>query len=610
MPHLRALSLTRLFALLAVLVLSLSLTQPAQAQTTYTVTDTIDDADDGICDITRCTLTEAITNANGDPQADIINFDAALTGQTISLGSSLPPITQPITLNGDTISIERGGTVADGLTITVGAGGSSITGLTTRNFTSSGIRLDAGANGNTLTNITSNNNGVGILVNSTNNTITGGSFESNVTGIQFSAGADNNTLTGSTGINYNQVGVRILSDSNTITGNTITDSDDDGVTIQGSSNQITTNRLENNMGSGISVTSGTGNRLTDNQFLNNTDLPIDLGNNGTSETNDNLDPDAGANNQQNYPVITLATQNVVVGTFNSEANGTYQLQFYSNDACDAQNGNDPISTDTVTTDASGNGSFEIDTIGAPDGYYINAIATDASGNTSEFSACTLVTAAPIYRSTPAPSPDAASTIDQTTVGGTPVYATITVENPGTADLDITNVVLSDITHFTPLETAFTVAASGSHAFSVQCNADPVASLQNYTTTISVTHNGANLTPPALYTFNCTVNPGALPQFSANYNDGDTISWYAPAGGSVNNQINVSNTGDPGSILDVSGILTGPANVFSFESATNVTAFAAVSINQGDNELIDVFCKPPHRDPGGHESSWYTNAYHQ
>src|SRR5262245_31591983 len=46
------------------------------------------------------TLRSAILAANAAAGADTINFDAALTGQTITLTANLPAITGPLTLTG------------------------------------------------------------------------------------------------------------------------------------------------------------------------------------------------------------------------------------------------------------------------------------------------------------------------------------------------------------------------------------------------------------------------------------------------------------------------------------------------------------------------------
>ena len=60
-----------------------------------------------------------------------------------------------------------------------------------------------------------------------------------------------------------------------------------------------------NTGRGINVVSGTGNRLSANTIFANDLIGIDLANNGVTP-NDAGDGDAGANNLQNFPVLTSA----------------------------------------------------------------------------------------------------------------------------------------------------------------------------------------------------------------------------------------------------------------------------------------------------------------
>ena len=70
--------------------------QPAHAATTFTV-NSLADTDDGTCDAANCTLREAINAAESNAGADIIKFSV---NGTITLGSTLPPITDDVTING------------------------------------------------------------------------------------------------------------------------------------------------------------------------------------------------------------------------------------------------------------------------------------------------------------------------------------------------------------------------------------------------------------------------------------------------------------------------------------------------------------------------------
>ena len=118
-------------------------------------TDDTDDADfggvfDGVCDdgTGQCTLRAAIEEANASVGvADTINFAISTVPKTIAPGSSLPIITDPVTIDGTTQSccVELDGlnagypTTGVGLKIT--AGGSTVRGLIIVRFGDYGIEL-------------------------------------------------------------------------------------------------------------------------------------------------------------------------------------------------------------------------------------------------------------------------------------------------------------------------------------------------------------------------------------------------------------------------------------------------------------------------------------
>ena len=103
---------------------------------------------------------------------------------------------------------------------------------------------------------------------------------------------------------------------------------------------------------------------------------------------------AGGNNSQAAPVLTSASRSggstTVVGTIDSTPNAAFTVQLYSNDTCCFE-GSGPGQTllGTMTTppaDANGHVTFSIDVPSdIPDGTFLDATATDPSGNTSEFS---------------------------------------------------------------------------------------------------------------------------------------------------------------------------------------------------------------------------------
>jgi hypothetical protein len=139
-----------------------------------------------------------------------------------------------------------------------------------------------------------------------------------------------------------------------------------------------------------------GNSIFDNGRLDpfSTSFPgIDLGNSWGVTPNDPLDTDAGPNNLQNYPLITSASALIgktkIEGTLNSTPSKTFTLDFYSNAQADPSGygeGEIYLGAATVATDLNGDVSFSVTVpVAVASGRFITATATDAEGNTSEFS---------------------------------------------------------------------------------------------------------------------------------------------------------------------------------------------------------------------------------
>jgi uncharacterized protein (TIGR02145 family) len=141
---------------------------------------------------------------------------------------------------------------------------------------------------------------------------------------------------------------------------------------------------------------GTGNKILSNSIHSNGGLGIDLGDNGVTLSNpdtDPLDSDTGPNNLQNFPVIdslNYTSSSVYIrGRLNSAANSGYTLEFFANKVADNTGygeGRTYLGSKTVTTNSSGNATFS-ETFSRSTGWgdVITATATDAQGNTSEFS---------------------------------------------------------------------------------------------------------------------------------------------------------------------------------------------------------------------------------
>ncbi len=148
---------------------------------------------------------------------------------------------------------------------------------------------------------------------------------------------------------------------------------------------------------GVRVSSGIENAILMNAIFSNGDLGIDLGANGVTP-NDAGDGDTGANNLQNFPVLTAATPagnaTIIQGTLNSVPSASFRLEFFSCSEWDPSGygeGATALCDTAVSTDGGGNVSFSVATpTPVPEGHYVSATATDAVGNTSEFSKLVLV----------------------------------------------------------------------------------------------------------------------------------------------------------------------------------------------------------------------------
>jgi CSLREA domain-containing protein len=269
----------------------------------------------------------------------------------------------------------------------IGAGGAAFGGVT---ITGNYIGTDA-----TGTLARGNNGGIG--TNLAYNSIIGGS----------TAGAGN-LISGNTndGINIGNTGDLIVrgnrigttADGISPLGNT-----GDGVEIYagGSNNRIggigvgEGNVIAFNTLNGVQITdvgiTPTGNPILSNSIFSNGGLAINLSIDGVTP-NDAGDADAGANNFQNFPVVTSALPGStrIVGTFNSTPGAMFRLEFFNSLAADASGNGEGqlfIGSINVTTDASGNAAFDQTFApNSPVGSFVSATATNLTTNdTSEFS---------------------------------------------------------------------------------------------------------------------------------------------------------------------------------------------------------------------------------
>jgi CSLREA domain-containing protein len=153
------------------------------------------------------------------------------------------------------------------------------------------------------------------------------------------------------------------------------------------------NTIAFNAFSGVTINgaTSTGNRVQGNAIFSNTDLGIDLGDDGVTP-NDPGDGDGNPNHLQNFPVLTTAAPGLatISGTLDSAANTSYTLELFASTTGDSSGfgeGQRFLGRSAVTTNGSGQAVY---TLSFPAsiavGEIITATATDPNGNTSEFSA--------------------------------------------------------------------------------------------------------------------------------------------------------------------------------------------------------------------------------
>ena len=150
----------------------------------------------------------------------------------------------------------------------------------------------------------------------------------------------------------------------------------------GSTNSITANNIQHNGAAGVRIVSGTSNPISRNSIFGNVALGIDLDTAGPNAVSHCQAAATGANNLQNAPTLTpgsgsvfisatatdpngntsefsnavaqTLTGNVVslLGNFDSKANTTYTIEFFSSPSADASGfgqGQTFVTSTTVTT---------------------------------------------------------------------------------------------------------------------------------------------------------------------------------------------------------------------------------------------------------------------
>jgi parallel beta helix pectate lyase-like protein len=204
-------------------------------------------------------------------------------------------------------------------------------------------------------------------------------------------------------------------------------------------NVVKRNEIFSNGGNGVAVVEmppfvAIRNTISENAISSNGGLGIDLDDDGATP-NDPGDGDGGANLRQNFPenMHVSADGTVVTGELHSISDRSYTIEVFENTSCDPSGfgeGEEWIGSTDMST-AGGNSSFSV-LLSSPvePGSIVTATATDADGNTSEFSPCE--TPPPpgtiIVRKATVPSPDPTDTSFAFTAGGGLSPASFSLKN--------------------------------------------------------------------------------------------------------------------------------------------------------------------------------------
>jgi hypothetical protein len=334
----------------------------------------------------------AVAETTTGPEV-IIDLQGFVTGEVIEANANFT-IVDSLGLTGPI------GGGANGVEIEVGITDAIIRNNTIWDTDASSFKLESGASNNQILNNVMRNSGLGTAT---------------ADGIAFGGNNDGNTISGNQLISHAGYGIDVVTpapdNNNTITSNLIKDSGTGGTQLagialrNGNNNTISLNTITQNAGEGIMINTGNiDNLITQNSIYDNTGLGIDLSA-GSAETGDGVtandvgDGDSGANNLQNYPMLSSADSiggnTTIVGTLNSTASTTFTIEFFSSTVPDPSgNGEGEVylGSDTVTTDGSGNANINtVLGVAVAAGDVITATATDPSNNTSEFSAAVIVT---------------------------------------------------------------------------------------------------------------------------------------------------------------------------------------------------------------------------
>jgi CSLREA domain-containing protein len=254
--------------------------------------------------------------------------------------------------------------------------------------------------------LTTNNQIIGNCFGTDPTCNTGPSWAANSSyGIRVQDGVNNNTIAGNVIGNNLRGGIRVTGSGTTRNqiynnrigislNNTAIPNGNFGIQIGAASrsNQIGPNNIVANNLRGVELLDANTDRhtITQNSIFNNSSLGIDLKPVSGVTSNDSGDVDTGPNEELNWPVLNTATTTQVTGTACTEAAVskpcTIEIFIAERKTSDAGAGNyGQGKTFVGSGTTASNGSFAIAISGVTAGQYVTATATDANGNTSEFS---------------------------------------------------------------------------------------------------------------------------------------------------------------------------------------------------------------------------------
>jgi uncharacterized repeat protein (TIGR01451 family) len=491
---------------------------------------------------------EASNNTIGGGTAADRNVVSGNIGRGIGITASTGVAAGNV-VSGNYIGTNITGTVALGNGAGTGTGVSAGVGIDTSNNTvvgnliSGGFGFGVNVNGTTASGNVIRGNFIGTDVNGTT-ALANANGGINVNGPSNTVGgsspADRNIVSGNTG-----PGISILASTatgtlvinNTIGTNAAANApipNGGGIAVSSNGNTIGDlvghgNVIAFNAGIGLKVSGGVATAIRGNAVFSNTGLGIDLGGNGVTN-NDTGDGDSGANNLQNFPVVSQASVTggtvTINGNLNSSANATFGLDFFASASCDASSfgeGARFLGNAAVITDGSGNATFSQPfAFPSGSGNVITATATDAAGNTSEFSQCATATAAP----TTANLSIAKTHAPSTPVVNQPLTYTLTVSNAGPDSATTVTVTDALPASLTFVSASASQGSCNQSAGTVTCALGPVANGAIATATITVTPTVAQPVTNSASVSATETDPNAANNTAS---DQAVVSAFAPCG---------------------------------------------------------------------------------